>query len=187
MPSVNVLEADLAVVVVVDLQEKMLAALNGSTREQIVEKTCKLLDAARILSLPILFTEQNPRGLGPTDARVKGRLPTDLTPIVKTTCSCWRDETFRARLQRTDREHVILIGMETHVCIQQTALDLIRVDYVPFIAADAVSSRHEQDMCVAFDRMRHEGATISTAEALIFELVERCDHPRFKDILKIIK
>ncbi len=187
MPHTNILEADLAALVVVDVQEKMLAAVTTSPAESIVQNIIRLAGAARILDIPVLYTEQYPEGLGPTVPAVKAALPDDLAPIIKSTCSCWRWEAFRDRLRATEREHVILAGLETHVCIQQTALDLVRVDYVPFVAADAVGSRRASDTERAFARMQHAGAEVSTTEALIFEWVERCDHPRFKDILKLVK
>ncbi len=187
MPRVNFLEAQSAVLVVVDVQEKVLATVGSSPPDGIIDRIGRLIRAARILDLPVLHTEQYPAGLGPTDGRLKKALPAGSGPIVKSTCSCWRDEAFRIALQRTEREHVVLVGLETHVCIQQTALDLLRVDYVPFVAADAVGSRCESDFQTALERMRRAGAEVSSTEAIIFELVERCDHPKFKDILKVIK
>lgn len=187
MPSVNMLEADLAAVVVIDVQEKILAPITSSPPDVLVDKIRRLVGAARVLDVPILYTEQYPKGLGPTDVRVQALFPEDRRPLVKSACSCWRDAGFREVLQRTRREHVILTGLETHVCVQQTALDLIRVDYVPFVAADAVGSRTPEDREAAFDRMRQAGAAISTTESLIFELVERCDHPKFKAVLEFIK
>lgn len=186
MPHVSVLESPLSVLVVVDVQEKMLAAVTTSP-DIVIGSIAKLISAAKVLDIPILYTEQNPAGLGRTDPALKDILASAHGPLVKTTCSCWRDENFRNALQQTRREHVILAGLETHVCIQQTALDLLRVDYAPFVAVDAVGSRRTQDMKTSLARMRQAGVTISTTEALIFELVERCDHPRFKDLLRLIK
>jgi len=187
MPHTNMLEEKLAVLVVIDLQEKMLAAIGTSPPETIVDKIRRLVGAAEALDIPIIYTEQYPKGLGPTEPRVKDVLSTAIGPLVKDTCSCWRDQAFRTALQRTEREHVIMAGLETHVCIQQTALDLVRVDYQVFLAADAVGSRFAGDMDVSLQRMRRAGVEISTAEALIFELIERCDHPKFKDILELVK
>lgn len=185
MPHVTVLEADLAVLVVIDVQEKMVAAIQSDPVEQVVENIIRLARAAEVLGCPVLFTEQYPQGLGVTASPVRAAVAGK--PLVKCTCSCWRDEAFRAALQATQREHVILAGLETHVCIQQTALDLLRVDYVPFVAIDAVGSRRRADMDAALGRMARAGVALSTTESLIFELVERCDHPRFKDILKLVK
>lgn len=187
MPHTNILEASLAVLVVVDVQAKMLAAVTTSPREQITDKIRRLAGAAEVLNVPILYTEQYPQGLGPTHPDVKAHLASATGPIVKTTCSCWRDEGFRRALQRTDREHVILAGLEAHVCIQQTALDLLRVDYQVYAAADAIGSRFPGDLDLAIERMRHAGVEVSTTETLIFELVERCDHPKFKEILGLVK
>lgn len=187
MPSVNIIEAHLAILVVVDVQEKMLAAIGSSPVDQIVDKIRRLVGATRLLDIPVLYTEQYPQGLGPTDACVKEQMPDGLEPIIKSTCSCWRDEGFRTALQRTEREHVVLVGLETHVCIQQTALDLIRVDYVPFIASDAVGSRLSSDTYTALARINRAGGEVTTTEAILFELIERCDHPKFKDFLKLVK
>ncbi|MFQ5429608.1 MAG: isochorismatase family protein [Phycisphaerae bacterium] len=187
MPPVNVLETPLAALVIVDVQEKMLAAVRSDPPDDIIEKMLRLIAAARLLELPIVCTEQYPKGLGPTDSRVAAVLPGDVRPIVKMTCSCWRDAAFRAALQSTEREHIIVAGLETHVCIQQTVLDLIRVDYSVFVPIDAVGSRFLRDTETAHDRMRHAGAELSTTESLLFELIERCDHPRFKDILGLVK
>jgi len=187
MPHVNMLEASLAALVVIDVQEKMLAAISTSPRETLIGKISTLVRAASQLDIPVLYTEQYPQGLGRTDRALAAVLDGATGPLAKTTCSCWRDETFRNALQRTEREHVILVGLETHVCVQQTALDLMRVDYVPFVAIDAVGSRFGPDMEAAVERMRRAGVELSTTEAIIFELVERCDHPQFKDILKLVK
>ncbi|MCG8409439.1 MAG: hydrolase [Phycisphaerales bacterium] len=186
MPNVNFLEADLAALVVIDVQEKMLAAITSSSPEQIIDKIRRLIGVASLLEIPILYTEQYPQGLGPTDLKVR-KLLAEHDPIVKTTCSCWRNETFRTALQQTEREHVVVAGLETHVCIQQTVLDLIRVDYVPFIPADAVGSRFPGDTDTALSRIRRAGAEVSTTESILFELIERCDHPKFKDFLKLVK
>lgn len=187
MPQVPVLESSLAVLVVIDVQERMLGAVTTSPTDDVVGAIAKLIGAAKVLDIPILYTEQNPAGLGRTDPALKDVLAGAQGPLVKSMCSCWRDENFRRALQQTGREHVILAGLETHVCIQQTALDLLRVDYEPFVAADAVGSRRTLDMDTSLARMRQAGVTISTTEAMIFELVERCDHPRFKDLLRLVK
>jgi len=180
------LEADLAVLVVVDVQDKIHSAITSTPRDVLVTNILRLIDVAEILGMPVLLTEQYPKGLGGTIGPIRERLA-GLSPLVKSMCSCWRDEAFRAALQATGREHVILAGVETHVCIQQTALDLLRVDYVPFVPEDAVGSRRIQDATVALGRMGRAGVVNTTTETVLFELIERCDHPRFKDVLKLVK
>lgn len=187
MPHAKILEEKLAALVVVDVQEKMLAAIGTGPVEAIMDKIGRLVGAADVLDLPVLYTEQYPRGLGATHPRVKACLARATGPLVKSTCSCWRDAAFRAALQRTGREQIIVAGLETHVCIQQTVMDLIRVDYEVFVPVDAVGSRFPPDMGVSVERMRAAGAEISTTEAILFELIERCDHPKFKEVLRLIK
>ena len=186
MPHTNMLEANLAALVVIDVQEKMHAAIGSIAQGVLVANIAKLIAVARILEIPVLLTEQYPQGLGGTVQQIRDAAPT-LKPMVKTTCSCWRDEPFRAALQATGREHIILAGAETHVCVQQTALDLLRVDYVPFVPEDAVGSRRSTDADAAFRRMARAGVELTTTESIIFELIERCDHPKFKDVLKLVK
>jgi len=187
MPHTNILEADLAALVVIDVQEKMLATIQSSQPEQIIDRMLRLIGTADLLGLPILWTEQYPKGLGPTDGRLRDRLGPGRSPIVKSMCSCWRDDAFKRAIEQTHREQIILAGLETHVCIQQTALDLLRVDYGVFVAADAVGSRRLTDMQTALERMRCAGVEVSTSESLMFELIERCDHPKFRDFLKLVK
>ncbi|MBI5764898.1 MAG: isochorismatase family protein [Planctomycetes bacterium] len=187
MAPVLMVEADLAAVVVIDFQEKMLRAIGTSPNEALAKRIGMITSTARLLGVPVLYTEQNPKGLGATDASLAGAVDGATGPLIKTTCSCWRDEGFRTALQRTEREHVILCGLETHVCIQQTALDLLRVDYVPIVPMDAVGSRFQSDYDAAANRMRAAGVLLTTTESLLFELIERCDHPRFKEFLQIVK
>lgn len=187
MKSGQMIESDLAALVVVDVQEKMLSAITSRPPERVVDRIQRLARAALILDIPIFLTEQYPKGLGPTDARIRQALLAIAAPIVKNTCSCWRDEAFRRALQLSGREHIILVGLEAHVCIQQTAMDLVRMDYSVFVAADACGSRYAEDSDIALARMSQCGVEVSTAESLIFELIERCDHPRFKDVLELVK
>lgn len=187
MSYVNMIETDLAALVVVDVQQKMLSAIGSGEPDRIVNRIETLIAAARLFEMPIILTEQYPQGLGPTDERIMRALPEGCRPVVKTTCSTWRDDPFRKALRETSREHVIVAGLETHVCIQQTVLDLMRVDYLPFVPLDAVGSRNAVDHETAISRMSRAGAEITTTESLIFELVERCDHPKFKEVLKLVK
>lgn len=187
MPYAQLAEASTAVLVVVDVQEKMLQAITTRPADDLLHSILRLVGAARILEILVIYTEQYPQGLGQTDSRLRPALVEAEGPLIKTTCSCWRDEVFRNALQRTEREHVILVGLESHVCIQQTALDLLRVDYVPYVPTDAIGSRRAEDMEQAVARMRQAGVIVTTAESLVFELVERCDHPRFKEVLQVVK
>jgi len=187
MPAVQMIESELAALLIVDVQDKMLPAIRTVEPDRLVSRIEKLIRACALLDVPILYTEHYPQGLGTTDVRLRTALAAHAEPIVKTTCSCWRNESFRRALQLAGREHVILTGVETHVCIQQTTLDLIRMDFIPFVAADACGSRGQEDADLALRRMAHAGAEVTSTEAILFELIERCDHPQFKEVLKLIK
>lgn len=187
MPHVNMIETDLAALVVVDVQEKMLAAISSDPPADVIARCAQLVRMAQVFELPIIVTEQYPKGLGPTDARLRDTIPSDAKIVEKVTMSCWRDAAFSEALRATGREHIIVCGLESHVCIQQTVLDLLRVDYVPFVPVNAIASRFDFDKVAALNRMRTAGAELTSAEALVFELAERCDHPRFKDVLKLVK
>ena len=187
MPHVNMLEPPSAALLVIDVQEKILAIAGSDKPADVVDRISRLIAAARVFDLPIFVTEQYPRGLGATDPRLAKLLEESPERYEKSTMSCWRDESFKSALQQSDREQIIVCGIEAHVCVQQTVLDLIRMDYQVFVPVDAIASRFAPDKSAALERMRTAGAELLTAEAAIFELVERCDHPRFKDILTIIK
>lgn len=178
-------ETELAVMVVIDMQSRMMPAIAEGAL--VTSAVRRMLRAAAVLGVPVMHTEQNPGGLGVTTPEIGGLLPGGTGPIVKTTCSCWGDDAFRERLKRSRREHVLLAGVETHVCIQQTALDLLRVDYTVFVLADAVGSRREFEKETALGRMRDAGAIVTSVEAMMFELVRRCDVPTFKPLLEIVK
>ncbi|MFO0971913.1 MAG: isochorismatase family protein [Phycisphaerae bacterium] len=185
MPHVPLARREDAVLVIVDMQERMMPAV--AQAESVIAGACRAVSAAAILGVPVLATEQNPEGLGGTIATVQAVLPRGTMPLVKCTCSCWGEPGFRAALGQTRRECVVLAGVETHVCIQQTAIELLRVDHAVFVLADATGSRRAADRDVAFERMRQAGAVVTTVEAMIFEWVERCDAPEFRRVLELVK
>ena len=168
----------------VDLQEKLLPKIQG--REAVLANARKMIRAAQILLLPVTLTEQYPKGLGKTDTALASLLP-DLQPIAKLHFSCARHEGFLQALASHNRQQIILVGIEAHVCIQQTALDLLAEGYEVFVCADAVGSRNEFDYDVALLRMQAAGAVVTTAEAAIFELLDRAGTDQFKQVLDLIK
>jgi len=187
MPYVQQLDVSQAALVVIDVQEKMLGAIKSDPLDDLRRQITKLIRTAALFDAPILYTEQYPNGLGGTDGVIKDVLPESAAYFEKTTMSCWRDDLFKTAMQATKREHIILVGVETHVCVLQTALDMMKVDYDVFIAADACGSRFENEKATAIERMRHAGIVVSTTESLMFEMVGRCDHPQFKSFLEIVK
>lgn len=171
-------------VVVVDIQERLLPSIHE--HEQVIAQTVKLLNAARILGVPIFVSEQYKKGLGETHRAIldaTGNAPR----LEKSTFSCCGDNAMQSALTADDRKQIILVGIETHVCVLQTALDLLVQGFQPVVAADAVGSRRVFDRDVALDRMRQSGATVTTVESLIFELTQRSGTDVFKQILSLVR
>ncbi|MEK7756370.1 MAG: hydrolase [Planctomycetota bacterium] len=180
------LDVERAMVLVIDVQEKLLPSIVGG--ERVIAAGRKLLDGAGVFELPVLVTEQYPKGLGPTHATIRAALPRSRTNVLeKPTFSAWADAKVREALLAIDRPQIIVTGIETHVCVQQTALDLRSRDYDVFVCADAAGSRGRVDHEVALDRMRQAGVLVTTVESVLFELCQRCDTARFKAMLAIIK
>ncbi|MBN1491931.1 MAG: hydrolase [Phycisphaerae bacterium] len=175
-----------SVLLVVDLQEKLLPKIVGG--EAVVAASCRLIRAVEILGVPVLVTEQYPRGIGTTTPAVREAVGARWKPPVeKTTFSCCGVEAFGEALRAIGRDQVLVVGIEAHVCVQQTVLDLLALGFSPFVCADAVGSRGEMDCRVALERMRDAGAVITTTEAVLFELSVRADTNDFKQILELIK
>ncbi len=169
---------------VVDVQARLLPHIDAS--DQVVGQIARICRAARELELPIALTEQYPAGLGRTDERIlqaAGGAPL----LEKLTFSVWQEQAAREHLISADRPQVLLTGIEAHVCVQQTCFDLLEAQMVPFVLADAVGSRRGYDREVALGRMQRAGAVITTVEAAIFEMLDRCDTGLFKRILPIVK
>ncbi len=180
------LDVDRAMVLVIDLQEKLLPLI--ARGERVVATGRKLLDGARVFELPVLATEQYPKGLGPTHAAIRAALSQSRAKVLaKPTFSAWADPKVREAILDFDRPQIVVTGIETHVCVQQTALDLASRDYDVFVAADAVGSRGRVDHETALDRMRQAGVWVTTVESILFELCQRCDTARFKALLEVIK
>lgn len=172
-----------ALLLVIDLQDKLLPTVQE--RQHCLQGSLKMLQGAQVLGLPVVVTEQYPAGLGPTCAEIKNLVPTGLM-IAKTQFSACTPEVMQA-IAGTGRRQIILVGIETHVCVQHTALDLLRERYEVWVCADAVSSRRPMDREVALTRMQHAGVVVTTVESVIFELLQHAGSPHFKSILKIVK
>jgi isochorismate hydrolase len=180
------LDIERAMVLVIDVQEKLLQSIVGG--ERVIAAGRKLLDGVAVFELPVLVTEQYPKGLGPTHATIRAALAQSKAKVLeKPTFSAWADANVREALLAIDRPQIIVTGIETHVCVQQTALDLRSRDYDVFVCADAVGSRGRVDHEVSLDRMRQAGVLVTTVESVLFELCQRCDTARFKAMLEIIK
>ena len=175
-----------AMLLVIDMQEKLMPAIGD--RERVTASACKMIRGAAALGMPMIATEQYPRGIGATVEPVRDLLAEYAAKTLeKPTFSAWATPGVREAILGHDRPQVILVGVETHVCIQQTALDLASRDYCVFVCADAVGSRGKLDYETALHRMRQNGVVVSTVEGVLFELCHSCTAPRFKALLEIIK
>ena len=180
------LDADRAMVLVIDVQEKLMPLIEG--RDQIQQTIERLLAGTQIFDLPILATEQYPEGIGHSVESVAAALQRLDAPVLsKSTFSCCGDEAVRNILRQIARPQIILCGIEAHVCVLQTALDLRAMDYQVFVCRDGVGSRRQLDAETGLSRMQQAGAFLATMESILFELCERCDSPQFKQLLPIVK
>ena len=168
--------------VVVDVQDRLLAKM--PTAADLIRNTAFLLDAARLLDVPAVATEQYPKGLGPTTAELARRLPEGLP--AKTAFSCCGAAGFLRDLRGLGRGNVVLAGMETHVCVSHTAFDLLEAGFTVFIPVDTVASRTAIDHETAIRRLVRAGAVETTAEAVAFEWVGDAAHPHFKSLSKLV-
>jgi nicotinamidase-related amidase len=170
--------------VIVDVQGKLAQLM---TEKEILFKNVQILiQAARILEMPILWCQQVPDALGPTLPEI-AELLTGLEPVNKASFSCCGEQRFNAELNALGREQVLLCGIETHVCIYQTAMDLMEGGLDVTIVADAVSSRTERNRETALARLAAEGAHISSTEMALFELLKTAEHPQFREIARLVK
>ncbi len=170
--------------IVVDVQGRLAQLMTD--RETLFKNIQILIQAAKILEIPILWCQQVPEALGPTLPEIAGLLA-GIEPVDKASFSCCGEEKFNAELNSLAKEQVLLCGIETHVCIYQTAMDLMEGGLEVTILADAVSSRTEQNRQIALGRLAAEGAHISSTEMALFELLKTAKHPRFREIAKLVK
>ena len=180
------LEAEQCALIVIDMQEKLLPPI--WEKERLVRNVQLLIRVAGILKIPALVTTQYAKGLGNTVPDIASMLP-DSTPIDKLMFSCFGSDVFCSLLKRLpgQRTTVLLCGMETHICLMQTALGALREGYLVHVAADAVSSRTELNWRIGLDRIRAAGAILSSTEMMIYELLRSSGAPAFREILPHLK
>ena len=175
--------ADTALILV-DVQMKLAPAMHG--KEILLENLKRLIRGVRILGVPILWTEQNPAGLGPTLPEIAYLLP-DRKPVSKFSFSCCGSEQFRNELNALERKNMLIAGIEAHVCVYQTAADLIHLHYKAQIVADAVASRSPENKLIGLEKSKAVGACLTSTETVLFELLKDAKSEKFKEISKIVK
>ncbi len=173
-----------AMLVVVDFQEKLLPAMKGC--EELTKRVVKLIKGCRLMGVPAVVTQQYTKGLGKTVREIHEALG-EYEPIEKTSFSALGEPAFIEALEKTDRRSVILTGIESHVCVQQTALDLLERGYHVFLVNDCIASRSNNDKKYAQRRIAESGAVGTTYEAVLFELCMDAGDPIFREISAIVK
>jgi nicotinamidase-related amidase len=174
------------VLVVVDVQERLFNAMDAERRDDMVTNVKILVSAAGRLGVPVLVTEQYPRGLGRTLPEVRALLG-DAPPFEKTAFSCVKAGGFVDRLRGLGAEHVILTGIEAHVCVLLTALDLLTAGLQVSVVADAVCSRRPANLEIGLEQARQAGAVVTATETVVFQLLGSADSDAFRELSKLLR
>jgi nicotinamidase-related amidase len=180
-----VLDRASALLVIVDLQQKLLPAIHD--HEDLCRRAALLVRGIRLLGLPILVTEQYPQGLGTSDTLVQESLGDAYRPITKASMSAWDEPSFRQAFTTLRRHQVLLCGIEAHVCVYQTARDLLSRGQDVYLLADCVGSRRETDCRIGIQEMAARGCRLTTHEMAVFEMLRTSGTQEFKDWVQIIR
>lgn len=173
--------------VVIDIQEKLGGAMPEKVLARVIRNSQLLLTAATRLNIPIIITEQYPRGLGPTDPRIAESIPASAPRLEKTGFSCALATGFETVIRDTGRPQIVLAGMECHVCVLQTALDLLAAGLQPYVVEDAVCSRKLENYENALRRLEQAGVIIATAESVMFEWLRDARNEHFKTLSALVR
>ena len=170
--------------VIIDVQEKLFRVMNE--KETLARNLEVLLGGAAVLEIPLLVTEQNPAGLGPTLAELAGLMP-GTERIPKFSFSCCGEPLFMQALEALDRRNILVAGIETHICVYQTAAELARRGYRVQAVADCVASRTADNNTIGLERLKAGGVSLTSAETVLFELLKTARHEKFSAVQKIVK
>jgi len=180
----HILDRDNTLLLVVDFQQRLLGAFKDP--EKFLPNCIKLIKVANILNLPILSTEQYPKGLGPTVDEIKSEL-TNLKPVEKVAFSCFGESRFVDELSRHSSRQLMVCGIETHICVEQTVLDGIECGYQMHVVSDACGSRKKKDHKTGLRKMEQAGAIVTCSEMAMYEILVRSDSEEFRDVLPLVK
>lgn len=173
-----------SVLMVIDMQGNLYESMQE--KQFLLDNVRKLIRGVQVFGIPVIVTEQIPEKLGPTIEPVTSLLP-DAPRVAKSDFSCCGEEKIMKSLKAVERRQVLLCGIETHVCVYQTAVDLLGFGYDVHLVADAVSSRTALNREIGIEKMRDEGARLASTEMVLFELIRTADDPKFKEIFRIVK
>ena len=178
------LKPENTILVLVDVQEKLSKAMHE--KNALLENTVKMVQGAKVLDLPIVWTEQNPKGLGETVPEVR-ELLVGTEPVTKLSFSCCGEPRFMEEIRKLDRKQIVVGGIETHVCVYQTVADLVSLGYEVHVLTDCVSSRTPANRAAGLERCKESGASMTSVETVLFELLGSAEGDRFKSMLKVVK
>lgn len=183
-PALDRLKIENSLLIVVDVQGKLARLIHQS--EELIRQVGILIEGCRHLDVPIVWAEQLPEKLGPTVPELAEKLH-GLTPLTKSSFGCCEDDRLASEIRERRRWQVLLCGIEAHVCVWQTACSLLRDGFQVHVIADAISSRAAENRQVGIQRMLAAGAQISCVEMALFELMASANHPKFRDVARLLK
>lgn len=180
----NTLSVENSLLLIIDIQERLVAALD---KDIVVSKAVKVASAAKALGIPTIVTEQYPKGLGNTVPQLKEVLPENTEFVEKTSFNALLEEGMEDRIKSYGKKQIVLFGIETHICVHQTAAALIEAGYEVYIIKDACASRSKYEFKQGIDIMQQNGAKISCVEIALFEWLKGAKNPKFKEVQALIK
>jgi len=178
------LDVNNTLMIIIDVQEKLSRLI--FQREKLIDSTQRLIKGIKVFEIPVIITEQYPQGLGTTISDVTQLLP-DVKRLSKVSFSCCGDEAFLKELRTIGRRQILVSGIEGHVCVYQTVVDLINYGYEVHVVTDTVSSRTPENRKIAFYLLDKAGATLTSVETVLFELLKIARGDKFKAISQIVK
>lgn len=179
------LNIETSALIVIDIQEKLVNAANNG--EKAAENVAKIVKAANLLNIPTIITEQYPKGLGNTIQAIREAKGENSTTIEKTAFSALLEPEFAEEIQPINRKQIVIGGIETHICVLQTAIDFISEGYKVYIIKDACASRNTEEYETGLELLKQHGAKIICTEIVLFEWLKTSKHPKFKEIQALIK
>jgi nicotinamidase-related amidase len=181
----NLLHVEQTILVVVDMQEPFLRHIYEP--ERVVQNVCTLMQGANTLRVPVIATTQYAEKMGDLLPQIKKLVPSQLPPFDKMRFSCYGDPAFASEINRSGRKQILLCGVESHICVSQTAHELLAAGFQVHVAADAISSRSDTNWRLGIEKMRQAGVLLTSVEGALYELMEVAGTPEFKELLKLIK
>jgi len=178
------LDKNSTALLIIDIQEKLAAVMK--VKDLVITNSLHLIELAKIQHIPIILTEQYPKGIGQTVEEIRNALP-EYKPIEKLTFSCCDEQGFISEIRKLNKQTIIVAGMETHVCVLQTCIGLLRDGFNVYVVQDAICSRNKENWKTGIQFMRDAGAVITSTETVLFQLLKIAGTDDFKTIIKRIK